>query len=69
MSISAYYLSAMSRSLATDLVKPVCASITFEVEDEPLFDGPDHGHDRIESVLDLGVEGQDRSELFWCRIK
>lgn len=50
------YTAAMSRSLATDLVQPVCTSVTLKVKDEPLFDGPDHGYDRIESVFDLGIE-------------
>ena len=59
----------MSGSLATDLVQSVCTSVTLKMKDEPLFDGPDHGYDRIESVLYLRIETQDRLELFWCCIK
>jgi hypothetical protein len=59
----------MFGSFATDLVQSVCSAVTLKVKDEPLFDRPDHGYNRIESVFDLGIEIQNRLELFWCCIE
>ena len=43
----------------TNLVQPVRPPVTLKVKGEPLPDGSDHGHDRVEPVLNLVVETQD----------